>query len=58
MKSRGTLSHNDLISDVIHASANRFAPKIAQIKWCIEHLIEKQFLERSGSQTDVYLYTA
>jgi hypothetical protein len=58
MKSRKELSHNLLIQEVINQAKPRFAPNIAMIKKCIEHLIEKQYLERSEEKKDQYLYVA
>ncbi|KAI9202899.1 Cullin [Polychytrium aggregatum] len=56
MKSRRELSHNHLIQEVISLSKSRFSPSIPVIKKCIEHLIEKQYIERSNQNRDRYVY--
>jgi len=57
MKSRKQLNHNNLIREVIEQSRSRFQPNVALIKKCIEHLIEKDYLERSND-SDTYIYKA
>jgi cullin 2 len=56
MKSRKQLSHNLLVSELIEQSKQKFNPSIPMIKKCIEGLIEKQYMERSEENRDVYLY--
>jgi cullin 2 len=58
MKARKTLSHNEMISEVIALAQNRFTPDVSMIKRCIEQLIDKQFLERDAKNRDMYLYVA
>jgi hypothetical protein len=58
MKSRKTLSHLGLIDEVIHQSKSRFPPSIGVIKKCIEGLIEKEYLERSTLNKDLYNYVS
>jgi Cullin protein neddylation domain len=54
MKSRKELSHQELIQQCISLCKNRFSPSVPMIKKCIEHLIEKQFIERI--EQDRFLY--
>ncbi|KAJ3271112.1 hypothetical protein HDV01_007049 [Terramyces sp. JEL0728] len=50
MKSRKTLEHNILVSQVISQLASRFAPVPAMVKQRIESLIERDYLERDANQ--------
>jgi len=58
MKSRKTLTHTALVQDVIVQAKNRFQPSVQMIKKCVEHLIEKEYLERVEGETDKYNYVA
>ncbi|XP_059479190.1 cullin-2 [Neocloeon triangulifer] len=58
MKSRKSLRHNDLITQVLAQNNGTFTPSISMIKKSIESLIEKQYLERTANTTDFYSYIA
>jgi len=55
MKSRKTMKHNPLVTEVIVQIKNRFQPKIPDIKKCIDILLEKEYLERKDGDELGYL---
>ncbi|OLN81564.1 Cullin-4A [Colletotrichum chlorophyti] len=55
MKSRKTMSHAELVAEVINMTKNRGAVDAAQIKKEIENLIDKDYIEREGN---TYTYLA
>ncbi len=57
MKARRTLTHTNLITEVIEQSRHRFNPSIPMIKKCIEQLIDKEYLARVDG-ADKYNYLA
>ncbi|CAD7965133.1 unnamed protein product [Amoebophrya sp. A120] len=58
MKSRRTLSHNNLIAEATKMLSSRFVPTPALIKQRIERLLEREYLERSTEDRAVYNYLA
>ena len=58
MKSRKTLSHNELVSEVIQQLSQRFMPSPALIKKRIEILLEREYLVRDHNDRRVYNYCA
>ncbi len=58
MKSRKTLSHVNLIQEVIDQARMRFTPSIPMIKKCVEQLIEREYLARAEGESDRYAYLA
>ncbi|KAL1921300.1 uncharacterized protein VTP21DRAFT_11016 [Calcarisporiella thermophila] len=58
MKSRRSLTHAQLVQEVIDQAKARFVPSVGMIKKCIEQLLEKQYLERSREGRDKYIYAA
>ncbi|KAI1131539.1 ubiquitin ligase subunit CulD [Nemania abortiva] len=55
MKSRKTMTHSNLVAEVINQTKKRGAVDTSEIKKNIEKLIEKDYLEREGSS---YTYLA
>ena len=58
MKSRKTLNHNQLVTEVVEQLNKRFQPSPAIIKKRIENLIEREYIKRSDSDRKVYVYLA
>ncbi|RKF80571.1 Cullin-4A [Golovinomyces cichoracearum] len=56
MKSRKTMTHSNLISEVIEQTKKRGAVEVSQIKLHIDKLIDKEYLERVHGGS--YLYCA
>jgi cullin 1 len=57
MKMRKTLSHQQLVTEVLSQLAF-FRPNPKLIKQRIEHLIEREYLERDPNQASMYRYLA
>lgn len=55
MKARKSLQHNLLINEVVQQSHQRFSAKIADIKKCIDELVNREYLKRNEDQTYDYL---
>eukprot|EP00455_Lapot_gusevi_P043272 TRINITY_DN5238_c0_g1_i4.p1 TRINITY_DN5238_c0_g1~~TRINITY_DN5238_c0_g1_i4.p1 ORF type:complete len:690 (-),score=273.95 TRINITY_DN5238_c0_g1_i4:174-2243(-) len=58
MKTRKTLPHVQLFTEVVQQLASRFQPKPQLIKQRIEHLIEMEYLERDKNDRTLYHYLA
>ena len=58
MKSRRTINHNDLISELVKQLHNRFQTLTILIKQRIEDLIEKEYLKRDDNDKSIYHYVA
>lgn len=58
MKSRKTLTHNNLVGEVTKQLASRFKPPIPTIKYCIESLLEREYLRRDDNDTTLFHYEA
>ncbi|CAB4067201.1 CUL3 [Lepeophtheirus salmonis] len=58
MKSRKTLNHNQLVSEVVEQLNKRFQPSPVVIKKRIEGLIEREYICRQESDRKTYVYLA
>lgn len=56
MKSRKTLSHQELMVEVVNQLKSRFTPDIGSVKKRIETLIEREYLERVEGSRETYKY--
>ncbi|CAM9800108.1 unnamed protein product [Heterosigma akashiwo] len=57
MKARRQLRHAELVNEVVHQLRN-FQPNSRSIKQRIEALIEREYLERSEEDAQIYRYLA
>lgn len=58
MKARKTMKNQQLIQEVISQISQRFTPKIPDIKKAIDHLLEKEYIERVEGTRDTFAYVA
>lgn len=58
MKARRRLDHNSLIAEVTKQLRDRFVPQPAFIKKRIESMIERDYIERTSENRNVYSYLA
>ncbi|KAK4689012.1 cullin 1, partial [Tremellales sp. Uapishka_1] len=52
MKARKSMKHQALIQEVTGTISTKFTPKVSEIKKAIDHLIDKEYLERSTEAKD------
>jgi len=58
MKTRKTLDHQNLVLEVVSHLSQFFKPDPRQIKIRIQDLIEREYLKRDGSKSNLYHYVA
>ncbi|RYG56094.1 hypothetical protein EON66_03730 [archaeon] len=58
MKSRKHIEHNALVAEVIRMVSARFTPTPADIKRRIEHLMDRDYIERAADNHNMYSYVA
>ena len=57
MKARKEMKHNQLIAEVLN-QLHFFRPQPKSVKRRIEHLIDREYLERDEDESNVYRYLA
>ncbi|KAH6936139.1 hypothetical protein HPB50_013801 [Hyalomma asiaticum] len=57
MKARKQLSHDDLLVEVTKLLQGRYTPSAAAFKRRVDALVEREYLERSYEDPEVYIYT-
>ena len=57
MKARKTMQHNQLVAEVLN-QLQFFRPQPKSVKRRIEHLIDREYLERDENQSNMYRYLA
>jgi len=57
MKARRTMKHSDLLTEVLR-QLDRFKPDIKMVKDRIEHLIQRDYLERDEADAAIFNYLA
>ncbi|EGV63266.1 hypothetical protein PSN45_004463 [Yamadazyma tenuis] len=58
LKSRQSIYHNELVTEIIRQLQGRFLPNNSQIKRHLEDLIEKEYLKRDDNNRNLYHYIA
>ena len=58
LKARKSLSHSELIAEVIRALQGRFTPQPSDIKGRLESLIEREYMKRDEANLSLYHYLA
>lgn len=58
LKSRQSIGHTDLVTEVIRQLQNRFSPNNSLIKSHLEDLIDKEYLKRDDNNRNLYHYIA
>jgi hypothetical protein len=58
MKSRKTLKHQTLIQETVTQLSSRFHPKVQDIKRAIDHLLDKEYLQRVENDRNMLEYLA
>ncbi|PCH40016.1 Cullin-domain-containing protein [Wolfiporia cocos MD-104 SS10] len=58
MKARKTMKNQQLMNEVTSQISQRFTPKVADIKKAIDHLLEKEYIERVEGTRDTFAYVA
>lgn len=52
MRRSQTMKHHALIQEVTATISSKFTPKVPEIKRAIDHLIDKEYLERGADDKD------
>lgn len=58
MKARKTLTHQQLMTETLTQLSSRFQPDVNMVKKKIEALIDREYLERGGDDSNSYKYLA
>ena len=58
MKARRTMTHSDLVAEVLNVLKSRFTATVQEVKANIDVLLEKDYLERNSQDSSAYNYVA
>ena len=58
MKSKKQLTYGEIQTLVIQQLSKIFQPDLKKIKFCLEKLVEREYLTRDSDQPNLFIYCA